>query len=161
LFSDTRELINQLYPKSKGCGAVGVLEVGSGFNLHIHLLVYGHFVSQPQISKLWLQVTGTSQVVDIRAVRSPKKSTRYLLKYLGKPSALTDPIQIAQYLDMITGLRRIHTYGIFYNEKLFSPRGCPCPLCGGDLSFSAMDGGLGVPADALFFSEAFEIAKAA
>ena len=161
LFSCARKLINRLYPKSKGSGAFAVLEVGKSFNLHIHALVYGGFVEQRAISKLWLEITGNSYIVDIRWVRSAKRQVSYLLKYMGKPTALTEPEDIALYLEMITGLRRIHTYGVFYGTRLFNGEGCPCPLCGGKLLFQTTDGGLRVPLGALFFSEAVEITKAA
>ena len=148
-----RKLINRYYPKKHGCGAFAVIEIGECNNIHIHALVYGPFIPQRSISKRWLKLTGDSQVVDIRAVRSPLKCVNYLLKYIGKPPHYSSPERYAEYIDSITGVRRIHTYGIFYNYPLMRKNACPCHFCGGKLRFTGTDGGLNIPLNAVLLSE--------
>ncbi len=161
LNQSARKLINTLYSKKKGCGALAIMEVGKSFNLHIHALVYGFFIPQKLISDLWFRITGDSQIVDIRVIKSPKKAVFYILKYINKPPEFESPEMMALYFDSIVGIRRIHKYGEFYNYPLCKKEPFPCPLCGSKLLFCSIDGGTMIPAAALFVEEAIEKAKAA
>ena len=153
-----RKLLNTLWPKRSGCGAFSVLEVGKDWNLHVHILLYGHYVPQSQISSLWEELTGDSKIVDIRTVRKTRTALNYLLKYVTKPPNSEDPKETAYYVDLLIGLRRIHTFGIFYGRRLATRPSCPCPLCGGKLKLSRFDPGPIVPENALFFAEALQMA---
>lgn len=158
LFRCVRKLVKTLYPKEDGCGAVGVFEMGNNNNIHVHLIVYGDYVPQRQISKEWHRITGDSYIVDIRQVKQRKKQVNYILKYIYKPYKGNDPKDVARYLDIITGVRRVHTYGILYNLKCTEDYRVLCLFCGGQLGFARTDGGLEIPIDALFFGEAREMA---
>jgi hypothetical protein len=134
-----------------------VFEEGDNDNLHIHALIYGHYIPHKVISKRWLELTGDSFVIDIRTVRSPRKGIGYLLKYVTKPKKTNNPLDQAHYLNLLIGIRRIHTYGVFYNRFRLRPTtGCPCPLCGGKLGLCGIITGPLVPEDALFWKEALE-----
>lgn len=157
LFRNARKLINQFWPKKDGGGGFAVLEVGDNDNLHIHALIYGQYVPWEVISKRWLELTGDSFVVDIRTVRNPRKGIGYLLKYVTKPKKTDDPFDLAYYLNLLIGIRRIHTYGVFYNRFRLRPKiGCPCPRCGGKLGLCDFTPGPMVPADALFWKDALQ-----
>lgn len=157
LFRNARKLITHFWPKRLGCGAFAVLEVGANWNLHIHVLLYGHFVPQSRISEYWEMLTGDSPVVDIRSVKKSRQGVNYLLKYITKPKKFNDPKETAQYLDLLLGVRRIRAYGIFYGQGLLPKTGCPCPLCGGKLQLQKFDPGPLVHGTALFFEEAFKM----
>lgn len=152
-----RKLINEFWPKKDGGGGFAVLEVGDNNNLHIHALIYGRFVLQEVISKRWLELTGDSPVVDIRSLHKARTGIGYLLKYVAKPKKTDDPVELAHYLHLLIGIRRIHTYGVFYNRFRLRPStGCPCPRCGGKLVLHDFRPGPEVPADALFWKEALQ-----
>ena len=159
LFKQYRKLSNKLYPKSQGCGSFAVLEVGQENNLHIHALVYGYYVPQSKISKLWLELTGDSKIVDIQEVKNQRHSLNYILKYLTKPIDKVNPEKLADYTNLLLGLRRIRTYGILYNYPLAKKDSCPCPFCGGKFGFIGFESGRIVRIDSLFFDEAVAIAK--
>lgn len=157
LFRCARKLINGFWPKKNGGGGFAVFEVGDNDNIHIHALIYGQYVPQEIISRRWLELTGDSFVVHIRTVRSPRKGIGYLLKYVTKPKKTDNPLDLAYYLNLLIGIRRIHTYGVFYNRFRLRPAtGCPCPRCGGMLGLTGTTPGPHVPADALFWKEALE-----
>jgi hypothetical protein len=160
VFRNTRKLMNHFWPRKEGCGAFAVLEVGQDWNLHVHALVYGHYVPQEDISNLWLKLTGDSRVVWIKEARGAQKYINYLLKYIAKPPKFENPKKAAQYLDLMLGVRRVRTYGIYYNYPLARKDNCPCPFCGGKLGLCSFDVGLRIPSQALFFDEAFALAKA-
>ena len=157
LFRCARKRINHFWPKKYGCGAFAVMELGSNWNLHIHILLYGHFVKQSVLSDYWNDLTGDSPVVDIRTVKSPCDGVNYLLKYITKPKQFNDPEETAYYLDLLLGVRRIRAYGIFYGQGLLPNTACPCPLCAGKLQLLTFDQGPKVPKTALFFEEVFKV----
>jgi len=115
-------------------GAVGVLEIGHAGNLHFHLLVYGYYHPLKFMSRVWTKITGDSYRIDIRQVSqatkdSPRYAIEYILKYLRKPPTFNAPVEYVEYLELLKGIRRLHTYGSFYNnpgwKKDREPFECP------------------------------------
>lgn len=154
VFNHARKLINKLWPKKQGCGAFAVIEIGKGNNIHIHILVYGFYIPQKTISDRWLKITKDSPIVWIKQVDSARKYVGYLLKYVTKPQNTDDPKDLAYFLDLMIGVRRIRTYGIFYNCGLVPRISSGCPICGGIFVFCGFDDGRRVPQYALFYDEA-------
>lgn len=137
-FREVRKLIKTFYPKSQGCGAVAVAEIGAKWNLHVHVIVAGGYVSQRALSARWLQITGNSYIVDVRAVRGVKRSVSYVLKYLTKLAESDSVDRCVQTLIALKGSRRVHTFGIWYNrlKEFAEPKQrFHCPFCGDRLSF--------------------------
>lgn len=134
-----RKLINTLYPKVDGCGALAVLEIGKRFNIHAHILVYGPYVSQREISARWLKITGDSYIVDIRALHNQKQATSYLLKYIAKPPEFGKLEHYAIFLKALKGVRRLHRYGILYGFRVGKKKSLLCPYCGGRLEYDSKD----------------------
>lgn len=131
LFKNARKLMREFFDKRIGAGALAVLEVGKSLNLHIHLLVYGPFVLQERLSNRWGEITGGSFIVDIRMAKGkPKGVLNYVLKYITKPCSFEDSKYYAEYLTALRGVRRVHTFGIFYNMVKISKAACGC-ICGG------------------------------
>ncbi len=60
------------------------------WHLHIHLLIDSHYIPQDQLSKLWLKITGTSNVVDIRSVRDNEYASKEVSRYCAKPCRLSE-----------------------------------------------------------------------
>lgn len=131
--------------KRVDCGGVAVMEVGKSGNLHFHLLVYGYFHPIKFMSKVWLSITGDSYRIDIRNVShstkaSPGRAASYVLKYIRKPPFFD---QMSGYLDywlLLKGLRRIHTYGVFYGHEVWKKEKRPfmCPFCGEKLVYRGL-----------------------
>ncbi len=153
LFKAFRKLINKFYPKKYGCGGFAVIEIGDGYNIHIHAIVYGYFIPQSKISKEWEKITKDSKVVDIRETRSPIKYLNYLLKYIHKPPKSNDPKFVADYLISLMGVRRIHTYGIFYNYPLLKKKPYPCYYCSGKLELHKITNEFELSKDVIKFSD--------
>jgi hypothetical protein len=131
LFKNARKLMREFFNKRKGAGALAVLEAGKNLNLHIHLLVYGPFVLQERLSDRWGEITRGSFIVDIRMAKGkPEGVLNYVLKYITKPCSFEDPRFYAVYLAALKGVRRVHTFGIFYNMVKIS-RGTNGCICGG------------------------------
>jgi hypothetical protein len=160
LYKSFKKLQHTLWPSKSGCGAFAVMEIGENFNLHIHALVYGHYVSKFRLSELWEKFTGDSKIVRMKQVDNPNKAIGYLLKYITKPDPSKRPERVAKWLSLLVGRRRVRTYGIFYGKvKLFSPaKGCPCPKCSKKVGLIGFDSGKKIPLTAQFWDEAYKLA---
>jgi hypothetical protein len=55
---------------------------------HIHCILHGKYLPHSELSKLWLRITGSSPVVDIRAVRDPEEAADYVARYSARPAQL-------------------------------------------------------------------------
>lgn len=124
------------------CGAVAVLEIGKSGNVHFHLLVYGYFHPLKFMSRIWTKITGDSYRIDIRQVSqstkdSPKYAIEYIMKYMRKPPTFAAPIQYVNHLELLKGIRRLHTYGAFYNNPGWKKDREPfeCPFTGEKLFY--------------------------
>jgi len=135
-----RKLINELFPKARGCGGIAVLEFGKNLNMHTHILVYGPYYAQRQISRRWREITGDSHVVHIRGITNVKKASYYLTKYLSKSPRFDNLEFYAHYLKAISRVRRLHRYGIFYDYRFLQPDTIKCPYCGGGLRYLGICG---------------------
>lgn len=130
--------------KSKvNCGAVGVLEIGPSENLHFHLLAYGYFHPIKFMSKIWTGITGDSYRIDVRQVSqstkdSPRLAISYILKYIRKPPKFDSPGDYVKYLYLLKGIRRLHTYGVFYAHAGWKRERQPfeCPFTGEKLWYA-------------------------
>ena len=132
---NVRKLINLLYPKTKNCGALSILEFGKNLSIHSHIIIFGPYRSQRLISKKWKEITGDSHIVFIRSIQDQKIAINYLLKYISKPPKFSDPNLYPQFLKAIRGVRKVHRYGIFYNFKVKKREPMRCPICGGSIRF--------------------------
>lgn len=87
---------------------------------HIHLVWDGRYISQRQLSAEWLECTGDSPIVDVRAIRSRTAIAKYIAKYVAKGVAAQEwPEEaIAEYADAMHGARLMHTFGCLHGVKL-------------------------------------------
>jgi len=133
--ADRKQKIKRHSMKQNGNGAIAVAEVGQRWNLHFHLLVYGPRVPQAQLAQLWRDVTGDSYVVDIRRVGKLRGGVWEVLKYMAKVPFADGVAEYVQYLSVLKGTRRVHTFGTFYNAVKIakSAEYKRCPFCGARL----------------------------
>ena len=84
------------------------------WNVHMHVLSQGRYIRQGKLSKAWLDLTGTSPIVDVRFVKDTKDVSRYVTKYASKPlhhSVLNDPDRLDEAILAFKGKRLCATYG--------------------------------------------------
>lgn len=153
LMDEFKVLSTKFYPKKSGSGSLATLEVGRGWNIHVHAIVYGEFVHQKTLSDAWLRITGDSSIVYITQVRRPQRAVNYLLKYIAKPPKFESVTDLAIYLDAISGLRRIRTFGIFYNFKILRHDRFVCAICGGRIAYDRSLNPVEINEEVKFFSE--------
>jgi len=142
-FVCVRKFINLFYSKKEKQGAIGVLEVGPSGNLHCHLLVYGNYYPKADLKQEWYRITGDSYILDVKEIKDVNKGVGEVSKYIYKPPTYFELMDYVDYLLAISGVRRIHTFGIFYNFSSDVPAEPKekqvCPYCGWTLEWIGME----------------------
>lgn len=121
----------QLYKRAwhGGIYAIEAVNKGRGWHVHLHAIVEGRYIQQQRIAADWLDITGDSQIVDIRECRNGEDTLRYLLKYITKRPECAGYED--EYNQTLKGKRLVHAFGLWYgNLKLELPQ-LACPDCGG------------------------------
>lgn len=110
-------------------GGVAFLEVKwkantDRWHVHLHALLQGRYVPQRELSKLWLKVTGTSEIIDIRIVEDEAHCTHYICKYASKPldrTVVVVPLRLDEAILALKGKRLCMTFGTWRGYKLTEP----------------------------------------
>lgn len=100
-------------------GGVAFLEVkwsarAQRWHPHFHVLIQGRYLPQKPLAIAWLDITGDSHVVDIRAVRDLTHTAYYVTKYASKPldnSFLDLPDQLDEAILALKGRKLCLTFG--------------------------------------------------
>lgn len=112
--------------RNKVTGGVAFIEVKWKQNTqrwhpHLHCLVQGRYIPQRDLSALWLQITGTSKIVDIRFARDSAGVTHYVTKYASKPfdhTVIMEPNRLDEAVLALKGKRLCLTFGKWRGLKL-------------------------------------------
>lgn len=157
------QLMNDFFPKSRGCGAIWTDEIGPSMNLHAHAMVYGPWVDESVLSKRWLAITGDSFIVRIRASRDQKNAIDYITKYIGKPPRFESLQDYVSFVRAFKGVRRLHRSGIFYGASPDSEKSHPllCPYCGDRLIYDGTTRASGIETFTENYWEACDLIEAA
>ena len=87
---------------------------------HLHILADMDYIDQRALSKLWLSVTLTSKIVDIRTIRDPRYAAGYVSRYVARPAQLAElpPQAVTEIVDALHGKRLAGTFGTGTKAKL-------------------------------------------
>ena len=116
-----------------GRGTIASAEFGEeGAKLHYHIVFYGEYIEQAEISRVWAKLTDCP-VVWIRKVYNVRKAVKEICKYAAKLTML-DPVDTVKAFTIIKGSRRVRTRGLFYNlPPVEEEKQTKCKCCGADL----------------------------
>lgn len=119
-------------------GGVWSLEVTysreNGWHPHLHAIIDGGYIPQAVLSREWLEITGDSRIVDIRAVKRLHSAARELLKYVTKPWELGEG-ELGELASVFTGRRRSDSWGSAREVPLDKEPPLCCPRCGEPVRF--------------------------
>lgn len=82
------------------------------WHLHLHLLAESKFIDVYKLSQEWREVVSkewNGYVVDIRALRNPRKALREVTKYCFKPSSLS--LEDRAFLSSLLKKQRLYGFG--------------------------------------------------
>ncbi len=97
------------------------LEPTQRWHVHLHALLQGRYIPQDELSKIWFQITHTSDVVDIRIVENQDHCTRYICKYASKPldhTVVVHPNKLDEAVLALKGKRLCLTFGTWRGYQL-------------------------------------------
>src|SRR5690606_27310268 len=84
LHQATKKLFKHFWGDDKRAGAFAALEIGpQGGNVHAHVIVYGRYVAQADLSNYWHKLTG-NPIVYVRRVDADKavaEGIKYCTKF--------------------------------------------------------------------------------
>lgn len=93
----------------------------SGWNVHLHCIIKGTYVSQSSLSAAWWKITGDSMILDIRIIRDKQHVGRYVTKYVSKPlnsTYVNRPECFDEVVRALVGRRLCFTFGTWRGIKL-------------------------------------------
>ncbi len=105
-------------------GGVSVLEIThgrKGWHAHFHIIADSRFIDQCDLADAWLECTGDSWMVDVRAVVNDALSG-YLCKYLAKAAANLADDKLDEFVAATKGVRLLNRFGTLYNDPRLKER---------------------------------------
>ena len=90
---------------------------------HLHAILDATYIPHAMIRTLWLAITLTSEIVDIRAVTDPLRAAAYVAKYATKPASLEylKPQSREEVYKALHGRRLCGTWGTLRSVRLTIP----------------------------------------
>lgn len=91
---------------------------------HLHIVADSKFLPKNELSVHWLAITGNSKIVDIKLIRNPKSTAKYVARYSARPANLID-LPSSLRVDLIramAGRRLCGTWGSLHKMKLVPPK---------------------------------------
>lgn len=88
---------------------------------HLHIIAEGQYIQQQELSKLWLAITRTSYIIDVRLIRNTDEAIGYVAKYASKPlskSFARDHRRLCEAMVALAGRRLCLTFGTWRRWKL-------------------------------------------
>jgi hypothetical protein len=96
---------------------------GRRWHPHLHIIADADFMDQGKLSEVWRGISKDSYIVDIRRVRDPEVTGRYVTKYASKPlnpTFLSSPPLLDEAIKALAGRRLCLCFGTWYGTKLSS-----------------------------------------
>lgn len=93
---------------------------------HLHIVAEGGYIHQRDLSLAWLDATGDSDIVDIRALNSGKDAAHYVSKYVSKGTnneVWYNRDAAIEWVLAMKGVRTAATYGRWRGFKLLEHAG--------------------------------------
>lgn len=99
-------------------------ESSNQWHPHIHALITGRYLPQGKLSRLWLKITHTSTIVDIRSVHDIEKASFELSRYCARPSNVREIPKVCrtELFSAMHGRRLCGTWGTGRALSLSQPR---------------------------------------
>lgn len=87
---------------------------------HLHVLVDMDYIPQAHLSHLWLAITHTSMIVDIRKVKDTVKAAQYVARYSARPTNLRNLPNLArvELIEELHGQRIVNAFGSAHAAKV-------------------------------------------
>lgn len=126
LYASFRKLRQTAHWKERTDGGVGLLELtynadAHGWHPHLHCILAGRYMDVVILRRSWLSITGDSNGVDLKAIRSKPDAIHYVCKYSTKAmptNIFRDRSILIDALDVLSNRRLVLTFGTWKNYRL-------------------------------------------
>lgn len=128
LYRSFKKLRNRpLWKKSQDGGAfmLEVKHTKTGWHPHLHIISAGRFINKFELSREWREVTGDSEIVDVRSIDREKDVVHYVCRYVAKGSAVEiwqTPELADEFVISTRHVRACQTFGTWRGFRLLA---CP------------------------------------
>lgn len=119
LYACFRELRRRCYIKDNIRGGVWFFQVkrtadGMQWHPHLHCALDAEYMPHRVLKQLWKEVTGDSDIVDIRVIHNPKKAAEYIARYAARPAQLAglDSFERREVVRALHGRRLCGKWGL-------------------------------------------------
>lgn len=117
LYKCFKEFKRQPWFKKKLIGGIWFFQVKKSdtdglWHPHLHILFEGRYLPHEEASAIWKKITRGSSVVDIRAVKNPQATAKYVARYAAAPCELCD-LDFERSCDVVNALHGRRIVGIF------------------------------------------------
>ncbi|MBA7706394.1 hypothetical protein ES703_115247 [subsurface metagenome] len=93
---------------------------------HLHCLISGLYIPHSRLSRIWLEITSNSTVVDIRPIRDPAKASNDAARYAACPGSLAG-LPFADALELVECMHGRRICGTWGTARSVSLRAPACP----------------------------------
>jgi len=137
-----RKMFQDLFPADDHLGGIIGAEFGeTGRKLHFHILLFSKWIVPDDLGAAWQALTGSDgQIFKIKLVDTSNihKAIFEVCKYATKPAKFQGEdleALLARLHIVLKGIRRIQSFGSFYNLKRKGKSDLCCPECGAVLDW--------------------------
>lgn len=111
-----KELRRSKLWKRNVTSGIAFIEVkrSTGWHVHLHILITGHYLPFKDLREKWLEITGDSFIIDIRNVTRKGEIVNYVTKYVSKPldrSVVLHAQSLREAIRELKGRRLVLTFG--------------------------------------------------
>ncbi len=94
---------------------------------HIHCIIQGRYMPKGWLSRKWKQITKTSTIVDIKAIKNKSEIARYVARYCARPAKLSEyPVELrVEIFEAMHSRRLCGVWGHARGVRLSPPKSVP------------------------------------
>lgn len=88
---------------------------------HLHIVIEGNYIPHEELKQTWHEITKTSYVCHVTALRNDEHTIGYITKYASKPLDHTfchEPDLVVEAIEALAGRKLIATFGTWYKYAL-------------------------------------------
>lgn len=129
LFLSFKRLRSRTFWRQRVTGGAAVLELAFNdqtrlWHPHLHVILQGRYMLHSSLRALWLEITGDSDIVDIRILHNAPSIVSYITKYITKPlpaRLYSDPDVLRAAIVALNHRKTVFSFGTWVRWRLLQP----------------------------------------
>ncbi len=126
LYDYFRKFRRRSYLKKRITGGVWFFQVHKAksdnlWHAHIHAMIDGDFLEHEKLKQLWIKITYTSHVVDIKSIKDPDNAARHVARYAARPASIMN-LNLEDACELVGTMRHVRLIGTWGTARKISLR---------------------------------------